>query len=71
MDNQKIKRYVLRAAIFLFGCFACLALYVTWLQTLAADSLAKNPLNQRVPLPAQSQVCRHEAVQKATRCTSG
>ena len=57
MDNQKIKRYVLRAAIFLFGCFACLALYVTWLQTLAADRLAKNPLNQRAAA-AQSDILR-------------
>ena len=57
MDNQKIKRYVLRAAIFLFGWFACLALYVTWLQTLAADSLAKNPLNQRAAA-AQSDILR-------------
>ena len=57
MDNRNTKRYVLRSTIFLLGCFGCLALYVIYLQTWAADDLAHNTLNQRAAA-AESDILR-------------
>ena len=47
MDNRRLKRHVLRAASFLLACFGVLALYIVYLQAVAADGLAQNPLNRR------------------------
>ena len=47
MGNRKIKLHVLQVARFLVLCFGLLAVYIVYLQTVAADGLAKDPLNQR------------------------
>lgn len=47
MGNRTIKRYVLQVAAFLLICLGVLSIYVVYLQSVAADGLAKNPLNQR------------------------
>ena len=47
MGNRTIKRYVLQVAAFLLICLGVLSVYVVYLQSVAADGLAKNPLNQR------------------------
>ncbi len=57
MANRTMKQYVLRCTVFLLGCFSLLALYVVWLQTYEADSLASNPLNQRAAA-AESNILR-------------
>ncbi len=47
MGNRTIKRHVLQVAAFLLICLGILAIYVAYLQTMAADDLAKNPWNRR------------------------
>lgn len=47
MGSRMIKRHVLQVAMFLFACFGILVLYIVYLQSVAADGLARDPLNQR------------------------
>ncbi len=47
MGNRTIKGHVLQVAAFLLSCFAVLAGYVVYLQSAAAEDLARNPLNLR------------------------
>ena len=58
MSDWKIKRQVLRAASFAMALFGLLAVYIIYLSTWEADDLAKNPLNMRAKLAAQSDIQR-------------
>jgi peptidoglycan glycosyltransferase len=47
MGSRKVKKHILACAVFMLICFAALMLRVVWLQTVEADGLAHNSLNQR------------------------
>ena len=47
MADWKLKRQVLKAASFLLLIMGCLTVYLIYLSTWEADSLATNPLNMR------------------------
>ena len=57
MNDRNIKRYVWRAAQLLFFGFACLSVYILYLQSIQADELATHPSNRRA-MAAESDIVR-------------
>lgn len=47
MRRRNIHTWILQTTVFLLGIFACLMLYIVYIQVVEANALAVNPLNHR------------------------